>query len=105
MKKLNPLIPLIAVVAMLFATAQANAQAAKPVVVVSFAGYDELMADIDFVGQISGIPGLSAQTIDQQVKMVTQGQGFKGLDKKRPWARFVLRQLAPKFSGLPRSAT
>ncbi|MEX2142180.1 MAG: hypothetical protein WD894_23130 [Pirellulales bacterium] len=88
MKKL--LFSLFALVAFLAGQAQVSAQAMKPVVVVSLAGYDELMSDVDFVGQITGIPMLSAQMAEEGLKQVTQGQGLKGLDKKKPWGGVLL---------------
>jgi hypothetical protein len=84
------LVSLFALVAFLSGQAQLSAQNAKPVVVVSLAGYDELMSDVDFLGQVAGIPMLSAQMAEAGVKQVTQGQGLVGLDKKKPWGSVVL---------------
>jgi len=84
------LFSVFALVAFLSAAAQVSAQTMKPVVVVSLAGYDELMSDIDFLGQITGLPMVSASMAEENLKMVTQGQGLKGLDKKKPWGGAVL---------------
>jgi hypothetical protein len=84
------LFSLFALVAFLAGQAQVSAQTMKPVVVVSLAGYDELMSDVDFLGQITGIPMLSAQMAEEGLKQITQGQGLKGLDKKKPWGGVLL---------------
>jgi hypothetical protein len=55
----------------------------KPVVVVSLASYDELHADIDFLGKASDNPDL-VNGIDGLIAIVTQLQGLAGLDKTRP---------------------
>jgi hypothetical protein len=88
----------LALVAFLSAQSRVSAQSVKPVVVVSLAGYDELMSDVDFIGQITGIPQLSAQMAEEGLKQVTQGQGLKGLDKKKPWGGVLLFDgTTPKF--------
>jgi hypothetical protein len=84
------LFSLFALVACLAGQAPVSAQEMKPVVVVSLAGYDELMSDVDFLGQISGIPMLNAQMAEATVQQLTQGQGLKGLDKKKPWGGVLL---------------
>jgi len=59
-------------------------EAIKPVVVVSISGYDELINDVAFLGKVSDNPGLE-QMLVGTLNFVTQGQGLKGLDTKRPW--------------------
>ncbi len=88
MKKL--LFSLFALVAILGGQAQVSAQEMKPVVVVSLGGYDALMSDVDFLGEITGVPMLSAKMLEDGVNQFTQGQGLKGLDKKKPWGGAVL---------------
>jgi hypothetical protein len=73
----------IALAVLLVGASIANAQASKPVVVVTIPGYDELMADVDFLSGLGGRPGVS-QMADGMLKMMTQGQGLKGLDKTKP---------------------
>jgi len=73
----------IALAALLVGASIAQAQVSKPVVVVTFPGYDELMADADFLGGLGGRPGVS-QFADGTLKMFTGGQGLKGLDKTKP---------------------
>jgi hypothetical protein len=85
------LFPIFALVAMLCTAAQSPAQTAKPVVIVSLAGYDELMSDVDFIGQITGMEQmLSASMVEANINQVTNNQGLKGLDKKKPWGAAVL---------------
>ena len=52
----------------------------KPLVTVSFAGYDELRADIEFVGKLGNNPQL-AQGLEGMLKDMTQGQGLTGLHR------------------------
>ena len=56
---------------------------AKPVAVVAFAGYDELMKDFNFIGELGDQPGAS-DMVDQFVQMFTQGKGLAGFDKTKP---------------------
>ena len=56
----------------------------KPVAVLSLAGYDRIMEDLDFLGGLAGNPGLS-KNLEGAIQLFTQGQGLAGLDKKRPW--------------------
>lgn len=55
----------------------------KPVVVVSMAGYDALMSDLKFLGEISESPQL-AQGLEGILALVTRAQGLVGLDKAKP---------------------
>jgi hypothetical protein len=73
----------VAALAFLLIVAAAQAEPAKPLVVVSLASYDKLMADLDFFGQLAGKPGASQQ-LQMMTMMFTQGQGLKGLDKSKP---------------------
>ena len=57
----------------------------KPVVTVSFSGYDKLMGNIGAIGRLGGNPDLG-KGLEMVVQMVTQGSGLAGLDTKRPWA-------------------
>ena len=59
----------------------------RPLVVVSFAGYDRLVADIGAIGQWSGDAGLG-QRVQLVLLTVPQSDPAKGpltLDTKRPW--------------------
>ena len=70
-----------------FAVAQ-SASEAKPVAVVAFAGYDELMKDLNFIGELGDQKGAS-DMIDQFVQMFTQGKGLAGFDKAKPIGAIV----------------
>jgi len=72
----------VAAVTAPFAVAQ-TAGEAKPVAVVAFAGYDELMKDLNFIGELGDQKGAS-DMIDQFVQMFTQGKGLAGFDKSKP---------------------
>lgn len=61
----------------------------KPVVVVSFSGYDRLLGDIDVIGRLSDIPHMS-QGVEMLLQLLTQGKGLAGLDKTRPWGVVLL---------------
>lgn len=60
----------------------------KPLFVVSFAGWQELIDDIDLVGKETDDPEL-AEGLEGLLTLVTQGQGLQGLDKSRPWGLVV----------------
>jgi hypothetical protein len=74
----------LAVFACLAPAASASAAESKPVVVVTFSGYDQLKADLDFIGQISDNPELG-NSLEGLVALLTQLQGLVGLDKSKPW--------------------
>lgn len=61
-----------------------SAGAKSPVVTVSFAGYDQFVANLNVVGKLADRPGLSAM-LEGGLALVTQGKGLAGLDKARPW--------------------
>ena len=61
----------------------------KPVVTVSFSGYDELMTNIDVFGRLGGNPDMG-KGLEFVLQMMTQGRGFSGLDKTRPWGAVYL---------------
>jgi hypothetical protein len=68
-----------------FAKDDAPAQAAgnKPVAIISIASYERLLADLAFLGDLTGTPDLD-KAIDGALELFTQGQGLVGLDKTRP---------------------
>lgn len=55
----------------------------KPIAVISFAGYDSLVADLNYVGELAGRPQL-AQGLEGILALVTRAQGLAGLDKSKP---------------------
>jgi hypothetical protein len=81
-------------VAVLFSTLGAAVDEAhsregwSPVVVVSFSGYDEIIADVDFIGKLAGNEQLGAMA-QGAIQMGLGGQELAGLDKSRPWGLLV----------------
>lgn len=66
----------------------------KPLVTVSFAGYDKLISDIAMIGKLGGNPNLGKQ-LEMLMLMLPQGEGSKGplaLDTKQPWGAVVSNQ-------------
>lgn len=63
--------------------ALAEEAAVKPVAVLTIASYEKLMTDIGFMGNLAGSPDLD-KNLEGMIQLFTQGQGFAGLDKKRP---------------------
>ena len=60
----------------------------KPLLVVASAGFNELIEDMNFVGDASGMPELGT-SLEGMLDLFTQGQGLGGLDKDRPWGMTV----------------
>ncbi len=56
----------------------------KPVAVLSISSYGRIMSDIGFIGNLAGNPDLD-KNLEDMIKLFTQGQGLKGLDRNRPW--------------------
>ncbi len=66
----------------------------KPLVTVSFAGYDRLVADIDMIGQLGGNPNLGKQ-LEMLALMLPQGEESEAplaLDAKTPWGAVRRKQ-------------
>ncbi|OHB71036.1 MAG: hypothetical protein A2V70_15130 [Planctomycetes bacterium RBG_13_63_9] len=55
----------------------------KPVAVVSLFGYDEMAADVRFLGELTGEVDLLGRS-EAILNFLTQGKGLAGLDKTRP---------------------
>jgi len=70
--------------------------ALKPLVTVSLSGYDEIVADANFLGQLGGQPGLG-QMLEGLLKKQTGGQGLAGIDKSKPWGAVVQTDGAMAF--------
>jgi hypothetical protein len=66
----------------------AAAEDIKPVITVSFAGYEAVRANIEAIGKLGGNPQL-AQGLEALLAMQTQGKGLAGLDKNAPWGAVV----------------
>ncbi|MGD0898350.1 MAG: hypothetical protein ABR915_10980 [Thermoguttaceae bacterium] len=65
---------------------ESTAGGAKPLVTVSFAGYDQLMSAIQKAAQRAGRPEV-AKMVEQM--FATQDKGLAGLDRARPWGVVV----------------
>ena len=86
-------VSLLVLAALLCVPAQADEPSAKPVIVVSCAGYDAMLANVACIGEIADRPGLD-KGIDALVKMFTNGRGFAGVDTGKPCGELVLREPA-----------
>ena len=62
----------LALALLLAGAAMAHAQAAKPVLVISIPSYNDLLANVDFLGQLAGQPG-AAQQVDGMVGFMARG--------------------------------
>jgi len=60
----------------------------KPMAIVTLAGYDALIEDINFVGAFGGQEEL-AQSVEQMIMLFTQNKGLAGLDKTKPLGLIV----------------
>jgi hypothetical protein len=99
-KKFASLTLMVALMLGIFGTTlpRLAAEELKPVVTVSFAGYDEVLANIETIGKLGGNPQL-AKGLEGMLNMVTQGKGLNGLDKKAPWGIIVQTDGQEKFTG------
>jgi hypothetical protein len=70
---------------------------AKPLAVVAFSGYDELMQDVDFIGSLAGQQQASDQ-IKGLINLLTQQKGLQGLDTTKPIGA-VLQSDGTTFGG------
>lgn len=66
----------------------ASPAATKPVAVVAFSGYNELKADIGYIGKLGDNPEL-AVAMEVFLKLALKNRGLEGLDKARPWGLLV----------------
>ncbi|MBS0209041.1 MAG: hypothetical protein JSS27_08825 [Planctomycetes bacterium] len=89
-------------IALLLASSVVARAEQKPLVVVSFAGYEALRGDVDFLGKSADYPEL-VQSLDGIVAMFTQMQGLQGLDKTKPWGYVLTAEEGgfPQFGFLP----
>ena len=74
--------------AFVFAEDEPAAEEMKPLVVASFAGFGELVDDLNFVGEVSDVDDLGT-SLEGMLEMFTQGQGLAGIDRDRPWGLVV----------------
>ncbi len=91
-RKLLVLLPLLCVAAVLCAwglAAPADAPAkVKTVAVLSVAGYNELMADVGLIGELTDNPDLP-KGLEALLNLFTRSRGLAGLDKSRPGGLIV----------------
>lgn len=88
MKKVHLTLFVMAALLSICLPAMAQETATKPVLVVSFSGYDAIKQDVGLLGKLGGNPDM-AQGLEGMLAMATQGEGVKGLDKTRPWGMVV----------------
>jgi hypothetical protein len=72
----------IAASVLLIGAVVAHAQS-KPVLVVTAPSFDELLANVDFIGGLAGQQNAKGM-IEGMIGGFTQGQGLKGLDRSKP---------------------
>jgi hypothetical protein len=68
--------------------AQVPAQDTKPLFAVSLPSYNELMADVGYLGKLSNKPDLAA-SIEGTLAFMTAGQGLAGMNKDKPIGAIV----------------
>lgn len=64
------------------------APAAGPAVVISVKGFDELLADVDYLGNVVNHPEFGSLP-PALINQLTQGQGLKGLDGSKPLGAYI----------------
>lgn len=93
---------LTALVALSLSTAvraqEQSAAEAKPIVTIAFSGYDDLVSDLNFVGELAGNPQLGS-ALEMTTMLATGGQELKSLDKSKPWGGIVVAE-GPEIRGL-----
>ncbi len=83
---------IMAVLAMWLGSTQPVAAEAKPVVMVSIAGFDAVMADVDYMGSLVGNGQVNAAQIEGAFKIFTAGKGGDLFDRKAPWGMVMLNE-------------
>lgn len=69
-------------------TAQVQTGEMKPMAIVAAANYDQLLADIDYLGQFGGQVN-AGQQMNNMLLLFTQNKGLQGLDKTKSWGAVV----------------
>ena len=75
-----------------------SAAEVKPIVTIAFSGYDDLVSDLNFVGELAGNPQLGS-ALEMTTMLATGGQELKSLDKSKPWGGIVVAE-GPEIRGL-----
>jgi len=66
------------------------AQQAKPLVTATFAGYDKLISNVEYIGKLAQQPDLAKGLEETIAKMTgSDGKGIPGLDGAKPWCVVV----------------
>jgi hypothetical protein len=60
----------------------------KPVAIIAATNYDEILADVDYLGQFGG-QVKAGQQLNNMLMLFTQNKGLEGLDKSKPWGAIV----------------
>ncbi|HEX4143344.1 MAG TPA: hypothetical protein VHY91_07320 [Pirellulales bacterium] len=68
--------------------AAGEADGRKPVIVISIAGYDNVMDDVGYIGRLAQMPELE-KLAEGIIASQTKAKGLEGLDTKRPWGVVV----------------
>ncbi len=92
------LLSTLALVTLLCGARTVAAQEAKPVVVVSIASYDNVLADVKFVGDLTNAPDMD-KAFEGLIAFGTKGQGLKGFDKSKPIGAAVFMSQGPMPAG------
>jgi hypothetical protein len=83
--------------------AEGTDAALKPLVAVSVSGYDQILKDVAFIGQLGGDSELGKEA-EAALKQALQTEDLAGLDKTRPWGLAVQtdgQQQFPVFGFIP----
>jgi hypothetical protein len=94
---------LVAFVPLVGRAAEGTEEALKPLVAVSVSGYDQILKQIAYVGQLGGNAELGKQA-EAALKSTLQAEELAGLDKTRPGGLVVQtdgQQQFPVFGFLP----
>jgi hypothetical protein len=73
---------------LLASTVHAQAGEMKPMAVIAATSYDQLLTDIDYLGQFGG-QVKAGQQLNNMLLMFTQNKGLEGLDKTTSWGAVV----------------
>lgn len=80
----SPLLPTLLTAVLLAMAPWSAADEPAPIATISLAGYNALLANLDFLGKLGGNPNL-AKSVEGMIRSITQDQGLDGIDPERPW--------------------
>ncbi|MDX1962238.1 MAG: hypothetical protein SFX18_03730 [Pirellulales bacterium] len=61
------------------------AAADKPVAVITLAGIDAIMSDVDYIGTVTNNPVVKGEKLEGVLLLPTNGIGLNAFDKSKPW--------------------